>query len=91
MTERSLNDHDERVETVTDAVIVGTEMIVVWEIETVMTDGADPARIAMFARTVHVHALALATGDEVIGHVVVTGGTGIKTAIGIGIEIVGPI
>jgi hypothetical protein len=29
MTERSLNDHDERVETVTDAVIVGTEMIVV--------------------------------------------------------------
>jgi hypothetical protein len=29
MTERSLNDHDERVETVTDAVIVGTEMIAV--------------------------------------------------------------
>lgn len=56
-----------------------------------MTDGADPARIAMFAGTVHVHALALATGDEVIGHVVVTGGTGIKTGIGIGIEIVGPI
>jgi hypothetical protein len=53
-----------------------------------MTDGADPARIAMFAETVHVHALALETDDEVIGHVVATGGTGIETeiAIGTGIE-----
>jgi hypothetical protein len=62
-----------------------------------MTDGADPARIAMFAETVHVHALALESGDEVIGHVVVTGGTGIETEITIGIGIgivigiVGPI